>query len=116
MTPKYVFKVVTSPPDLNSQKVEPSEFDKQSGYIHLSTGIQIPQTCNLFFSPIEKLYILKFAYDEKLERNMKWEATPGKEELFPHLYSDLWIGDMDSMREFQKGEGSWVDVLLGETW
>jgi len=113
--PKYVFKIVDSKPDLNSPKIALSDLDKQSGFIHLSTGPQIPNTCNLFFSSVESLYILKFAYD-KLQANMKWEPAPGVDTLFPHLYGDLLTADMDSVQEFQKGEASWVDVLGKDVW
>ena len=114
-TPKYVFKIVDSKPNLDSPKIALSELDKQSGFIHLSTGPQIPNTCNLFFSSVETLYIFKFAYN-KLQANMKWEPAPGVETLFPHLYGDLWTGDMDSVREFHKSDRSWVDVLGKDAW
>lgn len=114
-TPKYVFKIVTAKPDLKSTKVSLTELDEQSGFIHLSSGPQIPRTCNRFFSSVEILHILKFPYD-KLKPNIKWETAPGGEELFPHLYSDLLIADMDSTREFHKGEGSWLDVFGRERW
>ena len=92
-----------------------AELDQQSGFIHLSTGPQIPHTGNRFCSSAETLYILKFPYD-KIKENIKWELAPGGEDVFPHLYSDLLTADMDSTREFQKGQGSWADVLGNESW
>lgn len=114
-TPKYVFKIVTAKPGLQSTKVPLTELDEQSGFVHLSSGPQIPHTCNRFFSAVDTLYILKFPYN-KLETNLKWEAAPATNELFPHLYSDLLTADMDSTRKFHKGQGSWVDVLGKESW
>jgi len=114
-SPKYVYKIESSKPDLESSKVELTDLDVQSGFIHLSTGQQIPKVCDLFFSAVQKLYILKFPYD-KLKANLKWEAAPGGEELFPHLYADLLTADVDSVREFDKGQGSWSDVLGKEKW
>lgn len=114
-SPKYVFKIVTALPDSNSAKVEPTELDRRSGFVHLSTGQQIPHTCNRFFSSVETLYILKFSYD-KIKKNMKWEPAPNSGELFPHLYSDLLTSDMDSKRNFQKEQGSWLDVLGRDSW
>jgi uncharacterized protein (DUF952 family) len=115
MSSKYVFKIVTALPDLNSTKLGLTELDQQSGFIHLSTGPQIAYTCNRYFSSVETLFVLKFPY-EKIKKSMKWEPAPGSSELFPHLYSDLLIADMDSTREFQKEQGSWVDVLGRDSW
>jgi uncharacterized protein (DUF952 family) len=115
MTRKYVFKIVTTEPDPNSQKFELSELDKQSGFIHLSTGQQIPHTCDRFFASISTLYIFRFPRD-KLQANLKWEATRDGDELFPHLYGDLLNEDMDSARVFIKRGNSWMDVLGNESW
>lgn len=113
--PSFVFKIVTEELNLNWEKVELSELDRQSGFIHLSTGEQVPHTCNRFFSNTEALVVLKLPYN-KLESNMKWEPAPATEELFPHLYSDLWTRDVDSIRIFHRGEQSWLDVLGQEQW
>ncbi len=113
--PQYVFKILTTQPDLNSTNIEFTELDQRSGFIHLSTGPQIPHTGHRFFSFAETLYILKFPYD-KIKENIKWELAPGGEDVFPHLYNDLLTADMDSMREFQKGQRSWVGVLCREPW
>jgi uncharacterized protein (DUF952 family) len=64
---------------------------------------------------MKTLYILKFSYD-KIKKNMKWEPAPSSGELFPHLYSDLLTSDMDSTQKFQKEQGSWLDVLGGDSW
>jgi uncharacterized protein (DUF952 family) len=114
-TPTYVFKIVTSPPDMASERIQLTELDEKSGFIHLSSGPQVPHTCERFFSSTETLYIIKFPY-EKLKSNIKWERAPDNNELFPHLYSDLWTADVDSTRGFQKGTESWVDVLGSDTW
>lgn len=113
--PAYIFKIISSQPDIKSEKIQLTELDKQSGFVHLSTGAQIPHTCERFFSSTETLYIVKFPY-EKLESNIKWERAHDNDELFPHLYSDLWAADMDSARQFHKGAGSWMDVLGRDAW
>jgi uncharacterized protein (DUF952 family) len=113
--PTFVFKIVTEQPNLGAEKVDLSELDVQSGFIHLSTGKQIPHTCNRFFSTTKKLVIIKLPY-QKLEHNMKWEPAPGTEKLFPHLYSDLWTRDVESTRTFHRGKQSWLDVLGKEQW
>jgi uncharacterized protein (DUF952 family) len=113
--PKYVFKVVTSQPDLNSEKVQPTDHDKESGFVRLSSGRQIPQTCDLFFASAKKLYIIRFPYD-KLEADIKWEPSSDEFLRCAHLYGELWTGDIDSLRTFEKGEESWADKLAAEQW
>jgi uncharacterized protein (DUF952 family) len=113
--PKYIFKVVTSQPDLHSEKIQLTELDKESGFIRLSSGRQIPDTCNLFFSSAKELYIIRFPYD-KLKTNIKWEPSPDDVLRCAHLYGELWTVDVDSMRKFDRGDETWVDALAAEQW
>lgn len=113
--PKYLFKIVSEEPDARSDTVELSELDKQSGYIHLSTATQVPQTCNLFFSKSNKLHIIKFPY-KKIKNRTRWERAADREELFPHVYGELRTTEVHSVRTFHKGENTWTAVLGEETW
>jgi uncharacterized protein (DUF952 family) len=113
--PKYLFKIVVEEPDARSETIKLSELDKESGFIHLSTASQVPQTCNLFFSTSNKLHIIKFPYS-KIRHRTRWEHAPDREELFPHVYGELGIAEMHSVRTFYKGENTWTDVLGEETW
>jgi len=114
-TPAYVFKVLTSQPDLNSEKIQLTEHDKESGFVRLSSGVQIPHTCNVFFSSAKQLYIIRFPYD-KLKANIKWEPSPDEVLRCAHLYGELWMVNIDSMRKFDKGDKAWVDSLAAEDW
>jgi len=113
--PQYVFKIVTSTPDLHSEKVQATQLDDESGFVHLSSGHQIPKVCDLFFSSSERLYIIKLPVD-KVRKDIKWEAAADDGELFPHLFGDLLVTYIDSVREFKRAEGSWLDVLGKESW
>ena len=113
--PKYVFKVITSQPDLNSEKIQLTELDKESGFVRLSSGHQIPDTCNLFFSSAKKLYIIRFPYD-KLKANIKWEPSPDDVLRCAHLFGELRTIDVDSMRKFDRGDETWVNALAAEQW
>ena len=115
LNPKYVFKIVTYQPDLSAAKLQLTELDEKSGFIHLSIGQQIPYTCDRFFATENAIYIIKFPY-AILQGNMKWEPAPEGEELFPHFYGDLLTADVDSTHQFNKGNHSWVDVLRNEAW
>jgi uncharacterized protein (DUF952 family) len=112
-TPLY--KIVFTPPNLNTPKIELSPLDRESGFIHLSTGKQIPGTCERFFSNVQTLYIIKFGYDS-VAPNLKWERAPDTDDLFPHIYGDILMKDIDSVREFHRGDESWSAVLSGEAW
>jgi uncharacterized protein (DUF952 family) len=111
----YVYKIVLTPPNLGSPKIELSQLDKDSAFIHLSTGKQIPGTCDRFFNDVNTLYIIKFGYDS-VASNLKWERAPDTDDLFPHVYGDLLVKDVDSVREFHRGDGSWSAVLTAEAW
>ena len=114
-TTRYVYKIVSTPPAPNSPKLELLQIDKDSGFIHLSSGRQVPNTCDRFFSDVATLYIIKFSH-EKLADHMKWERAPDSDGVFPHYYGDILMRDADSFREFHKGEASWVSVLDNEAW
>jgi uncharacterized protein (DUF952 family) len=113
--PIFVFKIVVSPPDLTSKKVEPTEHDKESGFIRLSSGRQAPETCDLFFSSVQKLYIIRIAY-EKLKANIKWEPSRDQFLRCAHFYGELWTIDVDSMRTYERGDESWEERLRAEEW
>jgi len=85
-TLRYLFKIVTDEPDSTNPKIEISELDKQSGFIHLSTGTQIDF------------------------------RAPDRNELFPHVYGELWTAEVDSVRTFHKRSGAWTDILGQEAW
>jgi uncharacterized protein (DUF952 family) len=113
--PQFVFKIVTWIPDLDSPKVRLPELDSQSGFIHLSTAQQVPRVADIFFLSEDKLRIIKIPYD-KIKDNVKWEGPPDSFEQFPHLYGDLLSTDVDSVRTFDKGQGSWKGAFGAETW
>ena len=114
-TPQFVYKIVAWQPNLEFDKVRLPDLDHQSGFIHLSIAQQVPRVADLFFSSNDELNILKVAYD-KIGDNVRWESPPDSDELFPHLYGDLWSRDVESVRTFHKGEGSWNDALHKDLW
>lgn len=60
--------------------------DLTDGFIHLSTGKQVPNTARLFFQTGDDLVLVTFD-DEKL-MGLKYEPSRGGE-LFPHVYGDI---------------------------
>ena len=112
---EFVFKINRFPPDSTLPNIEPTDLDNQSGFIHLSTGQQIPQTCDRFFSNVDVVYIIKFRYS-KLESAMKWEPASDTSELFPHYYGTLRTADIDSICKFERKDESWIKIRNGNLW
>ncbi|HEY8949206.1 MAG TPA: DUF952 domain-containing protein [Rhizomicrobium sp.] len=61
--------------------------DKRDGFIHLSTGAQLPQTLNRHFAHATGLMLVAMESDD-LGDKLKWE-TNADGETFPHLYHAL---------------------------
>lgn len=92
--PTYIYKLVpfSSPvPDLADlpERLPVSDLDKASGFVHLSTALQVPNTLKWFFKDDPRVYVLQLNYDE-LEKDIKWEdpkaevcGPRGGEGMFP---------------------------------
>jgi uncharacterized protein (DUF952 family) len=69
-----------------------TSLDKKDGFIHLSNSTQVIQTAIRFFGDEDEILVMKIPYNQNgIKENVKWEAPPGLEERFPHLYGDLLI-------------------------
>lgn len=152
-TPKYIYKIAPATPvpqtpsDASSDPVLPvSALDESSGYIHMSTAVQIPGTLGLFFGTNEgennEVYLLKVQedlFDGNENGELKWESPDGNvsgdregEGLFPHLYLQdqsesgkrrLWLrrGEVVDIRRAISGVGviGWegaIEGLVGDSW
>lgn len=74
-TPTYVYKLIPSsapPPDPIPETLPLSPLDTASGFIHLSTALQIPSTLKLFFAKERRVYVLRLNYDQ-LDKDVRWE-------------------------------------------
>ncbi|CRG88102.1 hypothetical protein PISL3812_05129 [Talaromyces islandicus] len=102
-TPRYVYKLVPSDapiPEPLPDKLPVSNLDQQSGFIHLSTALQVPNTLKFFFKDEPLVYVLRIEY-EKVEPEIRWESPDGKvcglrggEGMFPCLPLDRsWPGE-----------------------
>lgn len=78
--PTYLYKIIPSsnpPPNPLPEKLPLSALDSSSGFIHLSTAVQIPGTLKHFFADESLVYILRVNYDA-LEKDLKWEDPDAK--------------------------------------
>ncbi|KAG6332118.1 hypothetical protein ID866_6970 [Astraeus odoratus] len=110
--PTYVYKLVShtactpiSAEDL-PEKLPVSCIDQASGFVHLSTAQQVPNTLKFFFGRDPHVHILRIPY-ARVEKDIRWEdpkaevcGPRGGEGVFPHLYNGLKLGkdEVESVR------------------
>ena len=125
--PNYVYKLVPPSmpvPDPLPERLDVSELDKSSGFIHLSTSVQVPGTLKHFFADQSQVSILRVPL-APVEKLIKWEDPKGEvcgprggEGLFPHLYNELKLGkdEVESVRVLENS-GGWDTALKAvEDW
>jgi uncharacterized protein (DUF952 family) len=67
---------------------EGSAHDRADGFLHFSTGPQLPETLRCYYAGQDDLLLV--AVDaSNLGGNLKWEHSPSRGEDFPHLYGVL---------------------------
>jgi len=120
--PTYIYKLIPSsapPPDPLPDRLPVSHFDQESGFIHLSTSLQVPNTLKFFFKDDTKVYVLRIPYDP-IDENVKWEdpkaevcGPRGGEGMFPHLYNEFKLGkdEVESMQIWERGADGWDSAL-----
>ncbi|KAG2357379.1 hypothetical protein BDR07DRAFT_374436 [Suillus spraguei] len=126
--PTYVYKLVSSsaaPPDPLPSRLPVSDLDQASGFVHLSTARQVPNTLKFFYKDHTKVYVLRIPYDP-VEKNIKWEdpkaevcGPRGGEGMFPHLYNGFKLGEdeVESVQILEKGSNGWDSALQAAgTW
>lgn len=126
--PTYIYKLIPSsapPPDPLPDRLPVSDLDGTSGFIHLSTSRQIPNTLRFFFKDDPVVYILRIPYDP-VEKDLKWEdpkaevcGPRGGEGMFPHLYNGLRLGreEVESVRILERGSHGWDSALkAADSW
>jgi len=123
--PTYVYKLVPStapiPEGILPDRLPVSELDQTSGFIHLSTASQVPNTLKFFFKDDPLVYILRVDF-KMVEKDIRWESPDAKicgprpgEGLFPHLYNGFKLGrDEIESTQVWKYENGW-DAALGQS-
>ena len=89
MTTVLIFKVVPRREWESSGNIyEGSAHDRADGFLHFSTGAQLPETLRLYYAGQDDL-VLVAVEAEKLGPALKWEHSPSRKEDFPHLFAGL---------------------------
>ncbi|KAF7172844.1 hypothetical protein CNMCM5623_004965 [Aspergillus felis] len=99
--PFYLYKLVPSTSPIREplpERLPVSQLDQESGFIHLSTALQVPNTLKFFFTDEPLVYVLRIEFD-RVMADIRWESPDAKvcgprpdEGLFPHLYNGLKLG------------------------
>ncbi|KAJ3729656.1 hypothetical protein EV361DRAFT_88066 [Lentinula raphanica] len=125
--PKFIYKLVPSSESAISISEElpirlpVSSIDQQSGFIHLSTSVQLLNTLKRFFAQDSSVFVLRLPFDRlEEEKLIRWEdpkaevcGPRGGEGMFPHLYNDLKLGkeEVDVVQVLTPVEGSWHKAI-----
>lgn len=144
--PAYIYKLV--PPSESPfpaladlpEKLPVSALDEKSGFIHMSTAKQVPNTLKRFYKDHLKVYVLRVVYDQ-IESVTKWEDPQAEncgprgggcllpvlstvrrseycviEGMFPHIYNDLKLGksEIEQINVLQRDTDSEWDGALQE--
>ncbi|KAL4787405.1 hypothetical protein BJX76DRAFT_354346 [Aspergillus varians] len=115
-TPSYLYKLVPSTAPVREplpDHLPVSEIDQKSGFVHLSTALQVPNTLKFFFKDEPLVYVLRIPYD-RVAHDIRFEDPEGRvcgprpeEGLFPHLYNGLKLGrdEVESISVWTNEEG-----------
>ena len=101
---KFVYKICTKAEWLEAKtkgKFNGSKKDIEDGYIHFSDKIQLKGTLNKFFLNQKDLILLKIT-TLKLDHLIYEQASDGN--MFPHLYSPLYISNVFNEYEIKYNE------------
>jgi uncharacterized protein (DUF952 family) len=75
---------------------------EQEGFIHCSRAGQVAAVANGFYAGVGGLALLTIDPD-RLRSELQYEAVPGSEEPFPHIYGPLNIDAVVRVSPFEPG-------------
>ncbi|WP_433222571.1 DUF952 domain-containing protein [Dactylosporangium sp. CS-047395] len=75
---------------------------EEQGFMHGGTAAQVAPVANLIYGDDEGLVVL--AIDEaRLTAPLQWDAAPGWDEPFPHVYGPLNVDAVVDVRPLARG-------------
>lgn len=87
--------------------------DLRDGFIHFSTAPQLAGTLNKYYND-EMSVIIAAAENDGWGAQLKWEVSRGGAS-FPHLYTDLYMGDVKKVWTLYKDPAKAWDLSEIET-
>lgn len=121
---QYIYKILPeAPPNPLPGALPPSELDRNSGFIHMSTSVQLLNTLTYFFGSSDVVGILRVPY-EPISKKVRWESPDAKvcgprggEGMFPHIYNGLKLGtgEVEAVGVWKREEDeTWQQVIKRE--
>jgi uncharacterized protein (DUF952 family) len=102
MATDLIFKIVPRRAwEASSGNYHGSAHDQADGFLHFSTGAQLPETLRRYYADQHDL-ILVAVDPAALGAALKWEYAPSRGEDFPHLYGALSCDAMKWARPIAK--------------
>jgi uncharacterized protein (DUF952 family) len=74
----------------------------EQGYIHASTAGQVAPVANAFYRGVPDLLLLVID-PERVGPEIRYEAVPGQDQPYPHIYGPLNIDAVVAARPFRPG-------------
>jgi uncharacterized protein (DUF952 family) len=74
----------------------------EQGYIHASTAEQVAQVANAFYRGVPDLLLLVID-PERVGPEIRYEAVPGQDQPYPHIYGPLNTDAVVQARPFRPG-------------
>ncbi len=89
---------------------EGSAHDRADGFLHFSTGAQLPETLRLYYAGQDDLVLV--AVDAAtLGTALQWERSPSRAEDFPHLFGALPVNAVKWTKPLARdASGSFVHI------
>ncbi|KAL5341267.1 hypothetical protein BJX70DRAFT_395987 [Aspergillus crustosus] len=125
--PSYLYKLIPSTDPVREplpERLPVSELDQKSGFVHLSTALQVPNTLKYFYKDESLVYVLRIPY-ERVAKDIRFEDPEGRvcgprpeEGLFPHLYNGLKLGrdEVESIGVWTSEEGWDKPLAAAKPW
>ena len=83
---------------------EGSAHDRADGFMHFSTLSQLPETLRRYYAGQDDL-LLVAADPARLGSVLRWEHSPSRGEVFPHLYGVLLMSAVLWVKPLAKDAG-----------
>lgn len=74
---------------------------EQEGFIHASTTAQVAGVANAYYADAEDLVLLVID-PERLTAPLRYDAVPGADEPFPHIYGPLNVDAVTGTAELRR--------------
>ena len=107
-----IFKIVQAADWATAEQAgafDGSAHDKADGFLHFSTGPQLPETLRLYYAGQNNLVLVAVETDA-LGAALKWEHAPSRGEDFPHLFAALPLAAVRWARPIGR-DGNGVAIL-----